>query len=155
MLRWGAETTPPPSFLPGWSVLFQHWILLLCSPVSSPYQIKRKTHPLSSLHNGREWQLVSVPRGFSWAMAKVDPAVCLLLALEVPDPMLLEESMWTRLMRISKSKKEWRREIKEWSFRSSHHDSAETNLTSVLEDAGLIPGLAQWVKDLALPWAVV
>ena len=36
-------------------------------------------------------------------------------------------------------------------FWSSRRGSVEMNLTSILEDAGLIPGLDQWVKDLLLP----
>ena len=38
---------------------------------------------------------------------------------------------------------------------SSHCGSEVMNPTSIHEDAGLIPGLAQWVKDLASLWVVV
>ena len=39
--------------------------------------------------------------------------------------------------------------------RSSHCGSAVMNLTSIYEDTGSIPGLAQCSEDLVLPWAVV
>ena len=52
---------------------------------------------------------------------------------------------------ISKQKKMFKVFFLKIKRRSSHCGSVETNLTSMHEDSGLIPGLAQWVKDPALP----
>ena len=42
--------------------------------------------------------------------------------------------------------------IETQGFRSSHCGAPETNLTRNHKVVGLIPGLAQWVKDLVLLW---
>ena len=41
--------------------------------------------------------------------------------------------------------------FKKCNYLSSHCGSVEPNLTNIHEDAGSTPGLAKWVKDLALP----
>ena len=49
---------------------------------------------------------------------------------------------------------EWQKTKNNNGLGSSHCGAVEMNLTSIHEDVVLIPGLAQWVKDPGLLWAV-
>ena len=55
---------------------------------------------------------------------------------------LKEDKDFLTISRIAKHKEK---------IGSSHRGSAEVHLTSIHEDAGSLPGLAQWLKDPALP----
>ena len=48
-------------------------------------------------------------------------------------------------------KREKKVQIQKLTYRSSHSGSAVMSPTSIHEDVGLIPGLAQWFKNPALP----
>ena len=48
-----------------------------------------------------------------------------------------------------------RRTLNQENQGSSCCSSAITKPTSIPEDVGLVPGLAQWIKDPVLSWAVV
>ena len=56
---------------------------------------------------------------------------------------------------LKKKKKKERKKERKKGEGSSCHGAVETNLTRNHGVVGLIPGLAQWVKDLTLPGAVV
>ena len=59
----------------------------------------------------------------------------------------VKKAMENQPWRINK-RASGRQKLRYWN---SHHGSMVMKLTGIHEDVSLIPGLAQWVKDLVLP----
>ena len=86
-------------------------------------------------------------RSQTWLGSGIAVAVALIrpMAWELPYP-----------VGAALKSKQTNKQNTDWSvLGSSYCGSMVTNAASNYEDAGLIPGLAQWVKDWVLPRAVV
>ena len=121
----GAETSKKDSHPPGTAGIFSHWVQVSYS-IAAGFQ-KGTFQELKS-------QCASTFQGFC-----LHPANVLLATVSY----------------MTKSKSMWERTTQEYECWSSRRGAAEMNPTRKHEVAGSIPGLAQWVKDPALLWAVV
>ena len=131
----GALTLTFLFILPSRCLWFQ---VLICCPrarcLSKPnsYVVSQRPKAWERTAGRRDWG----QGGGGWRKSS-----CLQVFLLNDEPLTAEDAHWLAkaLFKIQQPG-------------SSHHGSVETNLTSIHEDVGPIPGLAQWVKDPALLW---
>ena len=89
---------------------------------------------------------------FSFQVGSNNPVTHFIWSLSLTWPVLIS-LIQQKVTKGQKAERSSNCEVhKVFHFGSSHCGSAETNLTSIHEASGSIPGLAQWVKVLALIW---
>ena len=111
-------------------------------------------HPWESLSLYSTWKwemmekLVNLFFNGGWATGQMFLSSSYFLERQASS--LLRRYQWDWVLSCSQQD-----QLKNILWGSSHHGLVVMNPTSIQEDVGSIPGLAHWVKDLALPWAVV